>query len=109
MQVDLEYFNRLDDKEIRRTAIDIYSSELDEEYSKNWIEMWEMDLQTQPTPDKNHKKDVRQALMRFKLKKATEICGSNRRKIEQLQNEDKAEEAYKHLVMQQRLRSEERR
>lgn len=101
--VDFEYFNRLEDTEIRRTAIDIYSSELDEKYSKNWIEMWEMDLQTQPTPDKNHKKDVRQALMRFKLKKATEMCESNRRKIEQLQNENKAEEAYKHLVMQQRL------
>ena len=65
--------------------------------------MWDMDLQTQPDPEKNHKKDVRQALMRFKLRKATEMCESNRKKIEELQKANKDDEAFKHLAMQQKL------
>jgi len=103
--LDFEYFNRLEDPDLRKSAIDVYSVKYDEEYSKNWIDMWDMDLQTQPDPEKNHKKDVRQALMRFKLRKATEMCESNRKKIEELQSKNKDDEAFKHLVMQQKLLS----
>lgn len=101
--LDFEYFNRLEDSSLRKSAIDVYTVKYDEEYSKNWIDMWDMDLQTQPDPEKNHKKDVRQALMRFKLRKATEMCESNRKKIEELQKANKDEEAFKHLAMQQKL------
>lgn len=101
--LDFEYFNRLEDPGLRKSAIDVYTVKYDEEYSKNWIDMWDMDLQTQPDPENNHKKDVRQALMRFKLRKATEMCESNRKKIEELQKANKDDEAFKHLAMQQKL------
>lgn len=101
--IDFEYFNRSSDAGLRKTAIDVHTGKYDDEYSPNWIEMWDMDLQTQPVPDKNHQKDVRQALMRFKLKKAMELCFSNRQKIQQFQKDGQMEEALKHLVVQQKL------
>ena len=101
--LDFEYFNRSSDPQLRKTAIDAQSGKYDGEYSDNWINMWDMDLQTQPTPEKNHKKDVRQALMRFKLRKAIELCVSNREKIRQLQDDGQMDEALKHLIVQQKL------
>lgn len=103
--IDFEYFNRSEDQELRKTAIDVHTDKYDGDYSKNWIDMWDMDLQTQLAPDKNHIKDVRQALMRFKLKKAMDLCASNRKKIEQYQAEGKDQEALKHLVAHQKLLS----
>ncbi len=101
--IDFEYFNRSPDSQLRKTAIDVHTGKYDGEYSENWIDMWDMDLQTQPIPDKNHQKDVRQALMRFKLRKAIDLCVSNRQKIQDLQNQGRMEEAFKHLVVQQKL------
>ena len=101
--IDFEYFNRAEDPELRKTAIDVHTSKYDDEYSPNWIDMWDMDLQTQPVPEKNQQKDVRQALMRYKLRKAVDLCASNREKIEQLQKEGRTDDVYRHLVVQQKL------
>lgn len=101
--IDFEYFHRHSDPVVRKTAIDVQTGKYDGEYSENWIAMWDMDLQTQPMPDKNHKKDVRQALMRFKLRIAIDLCVSNREKIQQFQNQGKMDEALKHLIVQQKL------
>lgn len=101
--LDFEYFNRSEDAEMRKSAIDAYTNKYEAEYSKNWIDMWDMDLQTQPAPEKNHKKDVRQSLMRFKLRKAVEMCEQNRSKIKELQSSGKDEEVLKHLAVQQKL------
>src|SRR5690554_4579175 len=101
--LDFEHFNRSEDPILRKTAIDVQTGKYDGEYSNNWIDMWDMDLQTQPTPDKNHKKDVRQALMRFKLRIAIDMCVSNRKKIKELQDAGEMEEALKHLIVQQKL------
>ncbi len=101
--IDFEYFNRAEDPELRKTAIDVHTGKYDDEYSPNWIDMWDMDLQTQPVPEKNQQKDVRQALMRYKLRKAVDLCASNREKIEQLQKEGRTDDVYRHLVVQQKL------
>ncbi|MBY5957014.1 DNA primase [Membranicola marinus] len=101
--IDFEYFNRSEDAALRKAAIDAHTEKYDGEYSQNWIDMWDMDLQTQPTPDKNYQKDVQQALMRFKLRKAMDLCVSNRQKIQELQKAGKMDEVLKRLVVQQKL------
>lgn len=101
--INFEYFNRSSDADLRKAAIDAYTGKYDGDYSHNWIDMWDMDLQTQPVPDENHKKDVRQSLMRFKLRKAIDLCTTNRQKILQYQKDGMSDEALKHLVVQQKL------
>ncbi len=89
--------------EIRKTVIDIHEGKYDSQYSKNWIDMWDMGLQTQPMPDENQKKDALEALMRFKLNKATKLCRENLELIKQYEQEEDAEELMKHLQIQKKL------
>ncbi len=80
------FFTTHEDKEIRKTAIDLLSSK--HEYSPNWEEKHESFMHTQPMPDQNWKKDTINGVDRFKFKKVIRLEKQNQEKLKALGKED---------------------
>jgi DNA primase len=78
--ITTDYFLKHENADIRNLIIDMVQSPFT--YSPNWSTRWEMELQTQPMPEKNFKADSHESILRFKLKKIQNQIRENKKQIE---------------------------
>ncbi|MGB4901391.1 MAG: hypothetical protein WBP00_11500, partial [Saprospiraceae bacterium] len=74
--INTDYFIGHADPDIRNLAIELSTSPFN--YSHNWADRWEMELQTQKPPDENYVNDCYQSILRFKLKKVQKMIKANK-------------------------------
>jgi len=94
------FINHWDD-EIAQLAITLLHDEF--EYSPNWKDMWEVELQTQPMPEKNFVKDSISSVNAFKLRKIDKTMAKNQERIKIAQEEKDDTKIMKYLRIQQKL------
>lgn len=99
--ITAQYFINHKKTEISAFAIDLIHSPF--EFSSGWKEIWDIELQTQPTPDQNFLKDSISALHRFKLKKIIRMCEKNQERLKEFNEKGDPSKMMKLLKMQQRL------
>ncbi len=101
LPLSAEFFLQHPDEAVREFAISAHSSP--HTYSENWEKRWDIHLQTQKEPEQNHARDTLIAVLRFKLKKAEQMCRENRDRIERLSAEDPKGELITYLHLQKKL------
>ncbi|MBK9930429.1 MAG: DNA primase [Saprospiraceae bacterium] len=74
--INTDYFIGHADPDIRNLTIELSTSPFN--YSHNWADRWEMELQTQKPPDENYVNDCYQSILRFKLKKVQKMIKANK-------------------------------
>jgi len=99
--VQLLYFLRHPDEDIRQLAADLSTSPY--EYSENWEKRWDIFLTTQKMPDDNFVNDSIQALKRFKLRMLDKMIRQNAEEIKQL-FQQKSDDYLAHLKLDQKLK-----
>ena len=100
-KISTTYFTNHSDAEISKFSIDLIHTPF--EFSPNWKVLWDIDLQTQPSPDENFLKDSISALHRFKLKKIIKMCEKNQERLKEHNEKGDMVKMMKLLKMQQRL------
>lgn len=99
--MDSDFFVQHPNPEISKLAIDVIASPY--EYSSGW-EKLNVYLTSQEFPEKNHVKDAKSGILRFKLKKTERILKKNQESIKVLQKDPNAiEQLMKHLKAHQKL------
>jgi len=99
--ITTQYFINHQDVKIRELSIDLIHTPF--EFSPNWKEFWDIDLQTQPAPEENFLEDSISALHRFKLKKIIKMCEKNQDRLKEFNEKGDSVKMMKLLKMQQRL------
>lgn len=99
--LDFQYFIQHQDKDIRELAIDLLSEPYT--YSPNWLEKWDMPLQTQVMPDENYFADMTQSMYHLKLRKIDKLIEENRNKIAMFQKDGNEKDLIIHLEVQKSL------
>ncbi|MEM7105112.1 MAG: DNA primase [Bacteroidota bacterium] len=96
-----KYFLTHKNEKIQRLAVSVMSSP--HEYSPNWEAMFGMSLQTQPTPEKNFKRDTIKSVDRFKFRKVDRLCRKNVEKMKSLQERGDVAGYMKAMKVHQKL------
>ena len=99
--VDLTVFLNHENPDIARTAVDVISTPF--QLSKNWEDMWNIVLQTQPEPEKNHKNEAEQVILHLKDRKLKHIIKENQEKIKVYEAEGSEDKQLEHLQVLQEL------
>ncbi len=83
----LSFFTNHREPEIQKLAIDLTTH--DYSYSENWLNKWEISLQTQKMPDLNYIKDCYQSVLHFKKRKINRLCLLNAQRIKDAKDPEK--------------------
>lgn len=95
---DVSKYKNHDDEQIKALAIELLSQGI--EISENWVNRWDIHLQTQPDPEDNYYNDSLQATLRLKLDRLQLLSRENIKMLESLED---SEEIEKHLLMQEKI------
>lgn len=99
--LDFQYFIQHEDDKLRTLAIDLLSEPYT--YSKNWLEKWDMPLQTQKMPEDNYVEDMTQAMYQLKLRKIDKLIEENRNTIAMYQKDKNEDDLLLQLEVQKQL------
>lgn len=97
-EVNSRYFINHPDEEIKRLSINMIHPEFD--MSPGWMERHEIELQTQPDPDKNFNQDSIKSVQIFKLRKIIKLIEKNQ---ERMKSTTDVEEQIKLIKVAQHL------
>ncbi len=99
--VEPQYFLNHNDTRISDLVITLTHEQ--HEYSPNWENMLEHPLQTQPMPDQNYKRDVKEGVTLFKLIKVCRLCKKNSASFKSAQSEGRVDELLHLMKIQLKL------
>ncbi|MEL6865164.1 MAG: DNA primase [Bacteroidota bacterium] len=99
--ISQQYFLHHKDQSISQLAVELLHPEFD--YSPNWVERWDIPLQTQPMPELNFTNDTIQSINLFKLRKIVKLCAENQERLKTAGESGNMEEMQKILMVQQKL------
>ena len=100
-RIEQKHFINHWDDEMAQLAITLLHDEF--EYSTNWKDMWEVELQTQPMPEQNYVKDSISSINAFKMRKIDKTMAKNQERIKTAQEEKDDVKMMKYLRIQQKL------
>ena len=99
--LDPAFYLNHEHEAVQRLAIDFNATPY--AYSENWVKRWDVDLQTQPMPEKNYKKDSFQSILRFKLRKINKLIRENQTDLDLAIKEKDDEKLVLHLKVHDHL------
>jgi len=89
------------DDDVRKQAVALLHTEY--EYSPGWEQRFEIVLNTQPMPDQNFKRDCKESLYRFKLKKVEVLIKQNQAELKEAQEKGDQDNLMLTLQVQMKL------
>jgi DNA primase len=98
---DQHHFTQHASAEVRDLALDLLTAPW--EFSPNWEAMWNYPLQNQRMPELNFDPDMKQSLLRFKLRKVQKMCVLNQARIKAAADAGNTEEMLRYMKIQQKL------